>query len=205
MKNWRSISLWIVLGCAFGTFTGIVARRIGLPNLAGGMLAGMLAAPILVVCLLIINNWEKLLIWALIGAVVGAGSLALITYVTNYALKPLSLEIELTAGGTVDRALIGAAIATWFAAGSGMFQKGTSGMIGFLISAIFGAPLGACVWALGDYLGGSLGSFTFLGQHSVWAWGETLMGAPIGVLAAFITTRFLFSSDYPSNLRKKAG
>ncbi|MBN1316425.1 MAG: hypothetical protein JXA42_13200 [Anaerolineales bacterium] len=204
-KYWRKIALWIVMGCAFGTFTGIIARRISLDSLTGGMLAGMVAAPILVILLLLINNWDKLIIWAIAGAIAGAASLSLMTYITNYALKPLDFKITLTTGGTLDRALIGAAITTWFAAGGSMFKKGTSGIIGFLVSAIFGAPLGACVWKLGDIIGGSLSTFTFLGQVSVWAWGETLMGAPIGILAGYITTRYLFVTDFEPPKRKRDG
>jgi hypothetical protein len=115
------------------------------------------------------------------------------------------MEIELTTGGTLDRALIGSAIATWFAAGSGMFKKGTSGIIGFLVSVIIGAPLGAVVWKLGDIVGGGVVSIAFLGQVSVWTWGETLVGIPIGILVDFIATRFLFVTEFEPPTIKKEG
>jgi hypothetical protein len=194
MRFWGKFILWVILGALFGTAIGVLARRLGYADPSGGMLAGMIAAPVVIMFLLLVDYIDELALWAVGGAIVGGLTLSLLT--------SLGMRVQganLTAGFTVENMLNGAAVGavlmTWLGAGGAVFKRGSTGVIGLLLSVIAGAFLGAAVWWLGDLIGGWIKSeivtVNIFGLVNTWQWGETIAGVPVAVLIGTITTNYL--------------
>jgi len=195
MRFWGKFILWVILGALFGTAIGVLARRLGYADLSGGMLAGMIAAPIVIMFLLLVDYVDELAFWAVGGAVVGSLALSLLTSL-GMRVQGASLTAGFTAENMLTGAAVGAVLMTWLGSGGAVFKRGSTGVIGLLLSVIAGAFLGASVWWLGDLIGGWIKSETvtvnIFGLVNTWQWGETIAGVPVAVLIGTITTNYLF-------------
>jgi len=185
---------WVIAGAAFGAVTGILARRFDYWSFTGGLLGGMLAAPGMLVMFLLIRYWEKLLVWAAAGALIGVLGVTLFTSLAGQILPVGGADVlpRPSAGAVMDRALIGALITVWLASGGVVFGNGTSGVIGLLGSGILGAPLGALVRVVGPAVSNQPFTVQILGQQSTWLLGEVLVGIPIGLVAGILITQYFF-------------
>ena len=183
---------WLILGAVYGTAVGVFSRRLGLFELTGGLLGGMIAAPLMVMMLLLIDYWRQLVIWAVYGAIVGAAGFIIIWFVADQALGHYLLTGDLTTGRVISGALVGAATGTWIGAGTAVFQRGTLGLIGMLSALIAGAFLGAVVWMVGNAIGGRAVIVEIGSYVAMWKLGETVAGIPLGVVVGIATTQVLF-------------
>lgn len=191
MKYLGKFILWVILGALFGTAIGILARRLGFADFGGGALAGMMAGPIVIMFLLLADFLDELLFWALGGALLGAISLALFGMIGNRTVGSTGFSMQDVIAG----APIGAVLSTWLGAGTAIFKRGTTGVIGLLLSVIAGGFLGVAVWLLGDLIGGELYTLSFLGGSYQWRLGEAIAGIPIAILTGVVTTRVIFPQD----------
>jgi hypothetical protein len=96
----------------------------------------------------------------------------------------------------ITGATVGAVVTTWLGAGGAVFKRGTTGLIGILISVVAGGFMGAAAWYLGDLISGLLGldltTVQVLNQGYSWKWGETIAGIPVAVLVGALVTNYLF-------------
>lgn len=201
--------LWVVLGAFFGTAIGVIARRLGYPDLGGGALAGLIGAPVVVMILLLVDHLDELIFWSVGGAIFGALTLSLMASLGNRAVQNTSLLTGFAAENLILGASAGAVLATWMGAAGAVFNRGATGFIGLLLSVVAGGFLGAAVWWLGDLIGGWLeyGTRTvrFLGLNHSWQWGETIAGVPIAIVAGIITTTLLFPSPKQALFKEVGG
>jgi len=201
--------MWLILGALFGTAIGAIARRLGFADVGGGALAGLISAPVVVMVLLLVDHLDELIFWAIGGALFGALALALMASLGSRAVQTTGLLTGFSAENMIMGASAGAVLATWMGAAGAVFHRGTTGIIGLLLSVIAGGFLGAAVWWLGDILGNWLGygplTFRFLGLVHTWQWGETIAGVPIAIVAGIITTSLLFPSPTQALFKKVGG
>ncbi len=199
MKLLKQILIWIVLGAAFGTFTGILSRKLGYGGLTGGVLAGVIAAPSVTFFVLLGGYWDDLIRWTVAGMVLGAALIALLGGITKTTAETVGLALNLTSNRILSGAVFGAIFMTWLGAGWSVFRGETTGLIGLLGSVIAGAFAGAFVLIigrmLGDLVGGKALAVTFLDSIHVWRLEETLAGIPVGIISGVVAARFLLRQN----------
>ena len=199
MRHLGKLILWLILGALFGTAIGVLTRRMGYADLSGGMLAGMLAAPVVVMFLLLVDYLDELAFWAVGGAIIGGLALGLITSLGNRTIGGGNLAAGFTSENLITGASVGAVVTTWLGAGGAVFKRGTTGFIGILLSVIAGGFMGAATWWLGGQIGNwlefELVTVTVLNRPYMWQWGETIAGMPVAVIAGAIATSYLFPQE----------
>ena len=205
MKLVQQLVVWAFLGAVFGTATGIIGRALGFGVLTGSLVGGMVAAPTVVMAIMLVNYWGELLTWALGGAVVGAVVLTLMDNLVFQAVVPLHGDAGLDGVNILNRAIIGTVVSTWLGTGGVVFKRGSQGLVGFLAAIILGAPLGVLTWMLADIVGGEVVSLQVFNTVYSWRWSETLIGIPLGTLTGYFVIRFMFRTEYINTGRKRPG
>lgn len=209
MKYVGRFILWVILGALFGTAIGVIARRVGFPDVGGGALAGLICAPVVIMVLLLADYLDELAFWAIGGAIVGALALSLIVSLGSRTVQHTGFLAGFTAENMLTGASVGAVLTTWLGAGGAVFKRGTTGIIGLLLSIIAGGFLGAAVWWLGEALGNWLEYDTltvrFLGLVNTWQWGETIAGVPIAILTGIVATTVLFPPQKEALFKEVGG
>jgi hypothetical protein len=205
MKLVRQLVIWAFLGAVFGTATGIIGRALGFGALNASLVGGMIAAPTLVMVIMLANYWGELLNWALGGALVGTVILTAMDFLVFRAVVPVPGSPGLSGATLLNRAIIGAVVSTWLGAGGVVFKRGSQGLVGFLAAIILGAPLGVLTWMLADIVGGEVVSLQLLNTVYSWRWSETLVGIPLGALTGYFVIQFMFRTEYINTNRKRPG
>jgi hypothetical protein len=170
---------------------GIIARRLGYADVSGGILGGMLAAPAILMLILLFDYVDELIFWAIGGAVVGALLLTGLAAFGGQTAGSAGLAGRFSLPIALNGALVGSVLATWLGAGALVFKRGMVGLIALLTSVVAGGFLGAMVWMLGDLIGGQMITVEVLGRVNTWRQGEMIAGVPAGILSGLAASQFL--------------
>lgn len=192
MKSIGEYARWAIIGLIFGTAVGVIARRFGGAHPADGVMAGMIAAPIAMMFVLLFSCWPDLIPALLAGAFAGALFFSVIGYFGGRASGGFDEVLASVAERAPTGALFGGIAGAWLEAGAILFKKATTGVFSLIGTVILGAFLGAGVWALGGVLGGPMIEMELAGRPLEWQLGETIAGLPVGLVGGFIAT-WLFS------------
>jgi len=192
MKGIGKLLVWSILGVVFGTAVGIVRRNLPFGGVTDALFAGMIAAPSMVMVLLLMDYIRELVGWAIGGFVIGA---ALLYVVANFTEDTVGVEVDSVVRRTLYGGIIGAVAMTWLGAGWSVFRGSNSGIIVLLFALIIGAFFGVLVHSLGQSIGGKGYSFELLGAFIAWRLGESVAGIPIGILSGAVVTQYLFPSE----------
>jgi hypothetical protein len=194
MRQIVRVVVWGLLGALFGIAVGILSRQLGYGDPVGGILAGAMVAPAIVMIYILGGYWGDLMYWTFGGAVLGALTLAVIAYLGQRSFQAIGLESYLTMRRVMNGAMVGAVVLTWFGIGWSIFRGDARGIISLLLSIILGAFIGALVWVVGDVIGGRLYTVRIAGVVNTWRLGEMLAGVPVGILGGVLITRYLYQN-----------
>jgi hypothetical protein len=194
MKQIVRIVVWGLLGALFGAAVGILSRRFGYGDPAGGILTGAMVAPAIVMVFILGGYWADLMYWTFGGAVLGVITFVIIAYLSQRSLQGFGVESYVTTGRVVNGAIVGAVLLTWFGIGWSVFRGDARGIISLLISIILGAFVGMLVWVVGDAIGGKLYTVRVAGLVNSWRLGEMIAGVPVGLVGGALTYRFLYDN-----------
>ena len=191
MRNLGRVVLWVILGAVLGSAVGIIARRLGYADVSGGILGGMVAAPAILMLILLFDYVDELIFWAIGGAVVGALLLTGLAAFGGQTAGSAGLAGRFSLPMALNSALVGSVLATWLGAGALVFKRGMVGLIALLTSVVAGGFLGAMVWMLGDLIGGQMITVEVLGRVNTWRQGEMIAGVPAGIMSGLAASQFL--------------
>jgi len=192
MKGLVKVWLWSVLGVLFGTAVGILRRKLPFGGATDAIFSGMIAAPLLVMFLLLTDYLRELVGWAIGGFIVGALFLAIVGNYAQETVEVVGVEANITMRRALNGGLVGAMVMTWFGAGWSIFRGKNNGIVGLLLSLILGAFCGLLVWFVGQSIGGQVQTIMFLGSPSSWRLGESAAGIPLGILGGVASTQYMF-------------
>ncbi|MEN8097652.1 MAG: hypothetical protein ABFQ89_01125 [Chloroflexota bacterium] len=191
MKGLQRFVTWVLMGAVFGTLVGVVGRYFGLNDLTAGLAAGALAGPIVIMLVLLGDQWISLVYWAIGGFIAGLLiHIALSAYADAFVSTD-HLRRVVSSPESLNSAIVGSALALWFGSLWMVIRGGARGTIAILGAIIGGAFLGAFTWIVAAIIGGPERSIQFFDFIFVWRWGETIAGIPIGLVTGGIATRFL--------------